>query len=223
MDCTTSSPAPRSSAASPTSTPSPTTCSPRTSASWPRRATPRSRAHREGKLEKVTYMSSSMVFESADSWPSFEGQEREVPPPISSYGFQKLAVEYYARRRAPAVRAAVHDRATVQLRRSRRDARAVRRRGAERQREAGDEPRGARPRAEGRQGPGPAAHPRRRQPGPSLHLRRRPRQGHRHRDGASRRARTKTSTSRPPSPRRCSSSPRTSGAGCEGPTRRSAT
>jgi UDP-glucose 4-epimerase len=38
-----------------------------------------------------------MVFESADHWPSYEGQEREVPPPISSYGFQKLAVEYYAR------------------------------------------------------------------------------------------------------------------------------
>jgi UDP-glucose 4-epimerase len=54
-------------------------------------------AHREGKLEKVTYMSSSMVFESADQWPSYEGQEREVPPPISSYGFQKLAVEYFAR------------------------------------------------------------------------------------------------------------------------------
>ncbi len=42
-------------------------------------------------------MSSSMVFESADSWPSYEGQEREIPPPISSYGFQKLAVEYFAR------------------------------------------------------------------------------------------------------------------------------
>ena len=54
-------------------------------------------AHRDGRLEKVTYMSSSMVFESTDTWPSYEGQEREVPPPISSYGFQKLAVEYYAR------------------------------------------------------------------------------------------------------------------------------
>src|SRR2546421_12392913 len=38
-----------------------------------------------------------MVFESADEWPSYEGQEREVPPPLSSYGFQKLAVEYFAR------------------------------------------------------------------------------------------------------------------------------
>jgi nucleoside-diphosphate-sugar epimerase len=55
------------------------------------------KAHREGRLQKVTYMSSSMVFESADSWPSFEGQERQVPPPLSSYGFQKLAVEYFAR------------------------------------------------------------------------------------------------------------------------------
>jgi UDP-glucose 4-epimerase len=50
-----------------------------------------------GRLQKVTYMSSSMVFESATSWPSFEGQELEVPPPGSSYGFQKLAVEYFAR------------------------------------------------------------------------------------------------------------------------------
>jgi UDP-glucose 4-epimerase len=54
-------------------------------------------AHRDGRLRKVTYLSSSMVFESADSWPSAEGQEREIPPPVSSYGFQKLAVEYFAR------------------------------------------------------------------------------------------------------------------------------
>jgi nucleoside-diphosphate-sugar epimerase len=49
------------------------------------------------RLQKVTYLSSSMVFESAPSWPSFEGQEQQIPPPISSYGFQKLAVEYFAR------------------------------------------------------------------------------------------------------------------------------
>lgn len=54
-------------------------------------------AHESGRLQKVTYMSSSMVFESADSWPSYEGQEQVVPPPISSYGFQKLAVEYFAK------------------------------------------------------------------------------------------------------------------------------
>jgi UDP-glucose 4-epimerase len=54
-------------------------------------------AHGAGRLRKVTYLSSSMVFESADTWPSHEGQEREIPPPLSSYGFQKLAVEYFAR------------------------------------------------------------------------------------------------------------------------------
>lgn len=50
-----------------------------------------------GPLKKVTYISSSMVFESTDRWPSVEGDERLVPPPLSSYGFQKLAVEYFAR------------------------------------------------------------------------------------------------------------------------------
>jgi len=55
------------------------------------------KAHRDGTLQKVTYLSSSMVFESTDRWPSVEGDERHVPPPLSSYGFQKLAVEYFAR------------------------------------------------------------------------------------------------------------------------------
>jgi nucleoside-diphosphate-sugar epimerase len=54
-------------------------------------------AHRDGKLQKVTYLSSSMVFESTEHWPSKEGDERRIPPPLSSYGFQKLAVEYYAK------------------------------------------------------------------------------------------------------------------------------
>jgi UDP-glucose 4-epimerase len=51
----------------------------------------------EGRLQKVTYLSSSMVFESTDHWPSKEGDQRRVPPPASSYGFQKLAVEYFAK------------------------------------------------------------------------------------------------------------------------------
>ena len=50
-----------------------------------------------GRLKKVTYISSSMVFESTNSWPSKEGDERNAPPPKSSYGFQKLAVEYFAK------------------------------------------------------------------------------------------------------------------------------
>jgi UDP-glucose 4-epimerase len=55
------------------------------------------KAHRDGRLQKMTYLSSSMVFESTTHWPSKEGDERKVPPPLSSYGFQKLAVEYFAK------------------------------------------------------------------------------------------------------------------------------
>ncbi len=55
------------------------------------------RALAHGRLQKVTYLSSSMVYESTDTWPSREGDERRVAPPRSSYGFQKLAVEYFAR------------------------------------------------------------------------------------------------------------------------------
>ncbi len=55
------------------------------------------RAHRSGTLRKMTYISSSMVYESTGCWPSREGDERRIAPPLSSYGFQKLAVEYYAR------------------------------------------------------------------------------------------------------------------------------
>jgi UDP-glucose 4-epimerase len=54
------------------------------------------KANRDGRLRKMTSLSSSMVFESATEWPSPEGQQREIPPPLSSYGFQKLAVEYFA-------------------------------------------------------------------------------------------------------------------------------
>ena len=55
------------------------------------------KAHGDGRLRKMTYLSSSMVYESSDRWPSAEGQEKQIPPPLSSYGFQKLAVEYFAR------------------------------------------------------------------------------------------------------------------------------
>jgi UDP-glucose 4-epimerase len=54
-------------------------------------------AHHKGKLQKITYLSSSMVYASTDKWPSYEGQQREIPPPASSYGFQKLSGEYFAR------------------------------------------------------------------------------------------------------------------------------
>lgn len=53
-------------------------------------------AHRDGKLQKITVLSSSMVFENAAVFPSPEGHERQCPPPSSTYGFQKLACEYFA-------------------------------------------------------------------------------------------------------------------------------
>jgi nucleoside-diphosphate-sugar epimerase len=53
-------------------------------------------ARKEGRLQKITVMSSSMVFESATSFPTAEGDERKSPPPQSTYGFQKLATEYFA-------------------------------------------------------------------------------------------------------------------------------
>lgn len=54
-------------------------------------------AHRERRLKKITVMSSSMVFENATVFPTPEGHEHACPPPSSSYGFQKLACEYFAR------------------------------------------------------------------------------------------------------------------------------
>jgi UDP-glucose 4-epimerase len=55
------------------------------------------RAHRAGRLRKITVMSSSMVYESADVFPTPEGAELSSPPPLSTYGFQKLACEFFAR------------------------------------------------------------------------------------------------------------------------------
>ncbi len=54
-------------------------------------------AHRSGSLKRIMVISSSMVFESATEFPSEEGSELRIPPPESSYGFQKLATEYFAR------------------------------------------------------------------------------------------------------------------------------
>jgi UDP-glucose 4-epimerase len=52
-------------------------------------------AHRERKLQKITVLSSSMVFESTTEFPTPEGAQRRCPPPRSTYGFQKLATEFF--------------------------------------------------------------------------------------------------------------------------------
>lgn len=69
-------------------------------------------------LNRIVVISSSMVFEGADKeysklnslvddgiweanpdmvWPSTEAHIQELPPPLSTYGFQKLATEYFAK------------------------------------------------------------------------------------------------------------------------------
>ena len=54
-------------------------------------------ATRLGRLQKITVISSSMVYESAQVFPTPEGAELTSPPPRSTYGFQKLATEFFAR------------------------------------------------------------------------------------------------------------------------------
>jgi nucleoside-diphosphate-sugar epimerase len=53
-------------------------------------------AHKKGKLRKISVISSSMVFENATVFPTPEGEQKRCPPPSSTYGFQKLACEYFA-------------------------------------------------------------------------------------------------------------------------------
>ena len=54
-------------------------------------------SHKLGRLQRITVMSSSMVFESANVFPTPEGAQLSSPPPRSTYGFQKLATEFYAK------------------------------------------------------------------------------------------------------------------------------
>jgi nucleoside-diphosphate-sugar epimerase len=54
-------------------------------------------AFSKSKLQKITVLSSSMVFENATKFPTPEGHEQQCPPPSSTYGFQKLACEYFAK------------------------------------------------------------------------------------------------------------------------------
>lgn len=48
-------------------------------------------------FEKIVVISSSMVYENVNSYPSKENDIEKFPPPSSTYGFQKLAVEYFAK------------------------------------------------------------------------------------------------------------------------------
>jgi len=54
-------------------------------------------AAKKGHLQKINVLSSSMVYESAAVFPTPEGAQLTSPPPLSTYGFQKLASEYFAK------------------------------------------------------------------------------------------------------------------------------
>ena len=54
-------------------------------------------ARRTGRLQRIVVLSSSMVFENATVFPTPEAAVLTSPSPTSTYGFQKLASEYFAR------------------------------------------------------------------------------------------------------------------------------
>ncbi len=54
-------------------------------------------AHKKGYLERIIVLSSSMVFEETSIYPTPESAIKNTPPPASTYGFQKLASEYFAK------------------------------------------------------------------------------------------------------------------------------
>jgi nucleoside-diphosphate-sugar epimerase len=48
-------------------------------------------------LKRIIVLSSSMVFENTDVYPTPESEIKTCAPPLSTYGFQKLAVEYFCK------------------------------------------------------------------------------------------------------------------------------
>lgn len=54
-------------------------------------------AFKTKKLKKINILSSSMVFENTNIYPTPEGAQLNCPPPFSTYGFQKLATEYFVK------------------------------------------------------------------------------------------------------------------------------
>src|SRR5574340_1766977 len=53
--------------------------------------------YKKKELNRIIVLSSSMVFENATVWPTPEDHQLICPPPSSTYGFQKLACEYFVK------------------------------------------------------------------------------------------------------------------------------
>ena len=54
-------------------------------------------AYKKRKLKRIIVVSSSMIYESATNFPTKEGDEFKIPPPLSVYGFQKLCLHYWCK------------------------------------------------------------------------------------------------------------------------------
>jgi len=54
-------------------------------------------AFKNRKLKKINVLSSSMIFENTSTFPTPEGEQFKCPPPLSTYGFQKLSCEYFCK------------------------------------------------------------------------------------------------------------------------------
>ena len=55
------------------------------------------KGYKDGWLKRIIVVSSSMVFEKTKNYPTKESDLENCPPPLSTYGFQKLSVEYFAK------------------------------------------------------------------------------------------------------------------------------
>jgi nucleoside-diphosphate-sugar epimerase len=53
--------------------------------------------HQTQNLKRIVALSSSMVFENTILYPTPENEIKTCAPPLSTYGFQKLAVEYFCK------------------------------------------------------------------------------------------------------------------------------
>lgn len=52
---------------------------------------------KHGSLKRIVVLSSSMVYESTETYPTPESSLPKTPPPMSTYGFQKLSCEYFCK------------------------------------------------------------------------------------------------------------------------------
>ncbi len=55
------------------------------------------KSFQDGYTKRVIILSSSMVFEETEVFPTPEWEVKQVRPPASTYGFQKLATEYFCK------------------------------------------------------------------------------------------------------------------------------